>query len=78
MVMIQSRQNPRPSIRTACLMLLAAGMTMSLGMTSDSPASSSSPSDEICSTNFPESRIRKLHLVRPDLLPYPLVYEVYC
>ena len=23
-------------------------------------------------------RIRKLHLVRPDLILYPLAYEVYC
>ena len=23
-------------------------------------------------------RIRKLHLVRPDLIPYPLAYSVYC
>jgi hypothetical protein len=27
---------------------------------------------------FPEVRLRKLHLVRPDLIPYPLYYEVYC
>lgn len=26
----------------------------------------------------PEVRLRKLHLVRPDLIPYPLSYEVYC
>jgi hypothetical protein len=27
---------------------------------------------------FQEVRIRKLHLVRPDLIPYPLYYEVVC
>jgi hypothetical protein len=27
---------------------------------------------------FPEVRLRKLHLVRPDLIPYPISYEVYC
>lgn len=26
----------------------------------------------------PEVRLRKLHLVRPDLIPYPIFYEVYC
>jgi len=26
----------------------------------------------------PEVRLRKLHLVRPDLIPYPLSYEIYC
>jgi hypothetical protein len=28
--------------------------------------------------NYPEVRLRKLHLVRPDLIPYPLMFEVYC
>jgi hypothetical protein len=27
---------------------------------------------------LPEVRLRKFHLVRPDLIPYPVVYEVYC
>jgi hypothetical protein len=27
---------------------------------------------------YPEVRLRKLHLVRPDLIPYPIEYEVYC
>ena len=26
----------------------------------------------------PTVRLRKLHLVRPDLIPYPIAYEVYC
>ena len=25
-----------------------------------------------------ETRLRKLHLVRPDLIGYPIVYDVYC
>jgi hypothetical protein len=25
-----------------------------------------------------EVRLRKLHLVRPDLIPYPIFYDVYC
>jgi hypothetical protein len=25
-----------------------------------------------------EVRLRKLHLVRPDLIPYPIFFEVYC
>ena len=24
------------------------------------------------------AKLRKLHLVRPDLIPYPLAYDVYC
>ena len=27
---------------------------------------------------YPEVRLRKLHLVRPDLIPYPIFYDVYC
>jgi hypothetical protein len=27
---------------------------------------------------FPEVRLRKLHLVRPDLIIYPIDYDVYC
>jgi hypothetical protein len=27
---------------------------------------------------IPEVRIRKLHLVRPDLIPYPIAYEIVC
>lgn len=27
---------------------------------------------------LPEVRLRKLHLVRPDLIPYPIAYEVIC
>ena len=26
----------------------------------------------------PEVRLRKLHLVRPDLIPYPIASEIYC
>lgn len=26
----------------------------------------------------PRSKMRKLHLVRPDLIPYPIVFEAYC
>ena len=25
-----------------------------------------------------EVRLRKLHLVRPDLIPYPVFYDIYC
>lgn len=25
-----------------------------------------------------EVRLRKLHLVRPDLIPFPIFFEVYC
>lgn len=34
------------------------------------------PSQPMC--HYMEVRLRKLHLVRPDLIPYPIAYEVYC
>jgi hypothetical protein len=34
--------------------------------------------EEPTSANLPEVRMRKLHLVRPDLIPYPIAYDVYC
>ena len=27
---------------------------------------------------YHEVRLRKLHLVRPDLIPYPVAYDIYC
>jgi hypothetical protein len=42
--------------------------------TSNAPAKNSA----MAQAYFPEVRLRKLHLVRPDLIPYPIFYEVYC
>jgi len=39
--------------------------------------SNRSENDSIASMR-PEVRLRKLHLVRPDLIPYPIAYEVCC
>ena len=43
------------------------------------PAGITAPSaeDELASVRR-EVRLRKLHLVRPDLIQYPLSYDVYC
>ena len=34
--------------------------------------------DDALTSLRPEVRLRKLHLVRPDLIPYPIAYEVCC
>ena len=34
--------------------------------------------ESVASTLRPEVRLRKLHLVRPDLIMYPLAYDIYC
>ncbi len=42
------------------------------------PVAADMASDRIASGLPPEVRIRKMHLVRPDLIPYPIAMEVYC
>ncbi len=64
-----------PKRRIARALLVVCALSGSLPA-SDSP--------RIGATNSPhptaaaEVRLRKLHLVRPDLIPYPIAYEVYC
>ena len=36
------------------------------------------PANEAIASYHPEVRLRKLHLVRPDLIHYPLSVEVIC
>lgn len=36
------------------------------------------PSPEAVASYHPQVRLRKLHLVRPDLIHYPLSIEVVC
>ena len=63
-------------------LLLLAGILLSAR--SSSPVSASGSLDQTGpmvrydSLRSPEVRLRKLHLVRPDLIPYPIAYEVYC
>ena len=35
------------------------------------------PTPDDATTASGEVRLRKLHLVRPDLIPYPISFEVY-
>lgn len=42
------------------------------------PSASPAPVGQELAGIRPEGRLRKLHLVRPDLIPYPIAYEVYC
>ena len=41
-------------------------------------APSAAASGDTLATLRPEVRLRKLHLVRPDLIQYPLAYDVIC
>ena len=65
----------RPRItKLAGLMLLAA--LMAIPADRSAPPKSASRSPELAK-EFHEVRLRKLHLVRPDLIPYPIMFEVY-
>ena len=78
---------PRSIVRrVATLSLLALATTIFSGSATPLPAQRAE-SHNVAGANgavaaervlFPEVRLRKLHLVRPDLVPYPLFYEVYC
>lgn len=63
------------------LLLFAAGATHPSPAPTPLLSANTAPRLEslgLANTNFPEVRIRKLHLVRPDLIPYPLVHDVFC
>jgi hypothetical protein len=51
-----------------------------LAMLSMAPARSTPVENSQTSARgyYPEVRLRKLHLVRPDLIPYPIYFEIYC
>jgi hypothetical protein len=54
-----------------CFCILVCGLTIS---PVPQPVRGELPSANIIN----EVRLRRLHLVRPDLIPYPMAYEVYC
>jgi hypothetical protein len=65
----------------AVALLLSAGTippahTARTPITSEISPVAVAPQDAVA-TRY-EVRLRKLHLVRPDLIPYPIHYDVYC
>ena len=59
----------------AIAMLTSAGMIPPAPSSARTPADFPAPGDTVARH---EVRLRKLHLVRPDLIPYPIHYDVYC
>ena len=65
-------------------LLVLAGLTPTALLSGFHTASDAQPSAGESPTTRsewmrpPEVRLRKLHLVRPDLIPYPIEYEVVC
>ena len=58
---------------TLAICLLASAVTPP-----PSASAAADASDNTIATIRSEVRLRKLHLVRPDLIPYPIAYEVCC
>jgi hypothetical protein len=64
-------------------LLLLAGLIPAASLNGSDPAHQAQPAIQTATTRYdalrpPEVRLRKLHLVRPDLIPYPIEYEVVC
>ena len=63
-------------------LLLLAGILLTVRPSSlisaSGPLDQTGPMVRYDSLRSPEVRLRKLHLVRPDLIPYPIDYEVVC
>ena len=69
------RRFSRYTLRT----IASATLLMALLSAAPRPAiPATTPKGEAATARNVEVRLRKLHLVRPDLIPYPLAYEVYC
>ena len=63
----------RSIVRVAVLAFIACAAS------SPTPAQVNTTESQLESlTLLPEVRLRKLHLVRPDLIQYPLIVEVLC
>ena len=61
----------------ALLAVSPVGQSVPVSAPLAAPAVRTAPADTLAGLP-PEVRLRKLHLVRPDLIPYPIAYEVYC
>ena len=70
-----------PRLLARSLITLAV-LTTALVIAPDRPSPTlpvgNQPAEDSLAGIRPEGRLRKLHLVRPDLIPYPIAYEVYC
>ena len=58
------------------IMRISGVTALLICMAASSPTPKSTAS--VASAFMPEVRLRKIHLVRPDLIPYPISYEIDC
>jgi hypothetical protein len=68
----------RSLLRLTPRVLLLSALTTLARPTAAPATTSPSSVDAVATSYYPEVRLRKLHLVRPDLIQYPISYEVYC
>ena len=61
----------------ALLAVSPAGHSLRASAPATAPVIQVAPADPTAALP-PEVRLRKLHLVRPDLIPYPIAYDIYC
>ena len=70
------------SSRRLVVRRLLAAIALLSPICSSTGANAPTPPDEAGLSRLtavrPEVRLRKLHLVRPDLIPYPIASEIYC
>jgi hypothetical protein len=71
-------RQPSRAVRHASVGLLILAMTAITLSGSAPQVTSMSPMAVLAANRRPEVRLRRLHLVRPDLIPYPIIYEVFC
>ena len=74
--MTSRRSLARVAVLTGILFMSSPVATVHSGPSQ--PAGASGPAARLDFMRPPEVRLRKLHLVRPDLIPYPIEYEVVC
>jgi hypothetical protein len=66
------------SLSRIALLVICAGATAGIGQAAASKPASMSHTAIARRTFYPEARLRKMHLVRPDLILYPIFYDIYC
>ena len=65
------------SLRQLSRVFLLASTLLAGGLIPNNKAATAVEEPGVVSA-MPEVRLRKLHLVRPDLILYPIAYEVVC
>jgi hypothetical protein len=80
-LLLSRRAIARKACAVMCARLLSLLACVVLASASVSPASRPTlmSNTSAAEANLsPEVRLRKLHLVRPDLIPYPIQLDIYC